>query len=119
MEFNIEELRKQKRPLWMTNLAVESVAEYLSGPAETSVPIVYQLIVIACLAERLKRNATQKMWNSFLARTGSWRGLYILKFDFNAIGDMFSGRINNKTREQQPILAGIRTLKLSPLPIWH
>ncbi len=31
MEFNIEELRKQKRPLWMTNLAVESVAELLVG----------------------------------------------------------------------------------------
>ena len=31
MEFNIEELRKQKRPLWMTNLAVESVAEILVG----------------------------------------------------------------------------------------
>jgi hypothetical protein len=31
MEFNIEELRKQKRPLWMTNLAVESMGEILVG----------------------------------------------------------------------------------------
>ena len=31
MEFNIEELRKQKRPLWMTNLAVESMGEILIG----------------------------------------------------------------------------------------
>ncbi|MGO9314689.1 MAG: hypothetical protein ACLQBD_00510 [Syntrophobacteraceae bacterium] len=31
MEFNIEELRKQRRPLWMTNLAVESMAEILVG----------------------------------------------------------------------------------------
>ncbi len=31
MDFNIEELRKQKRPLWMTNLAVESMGEILVG----------------------------------------------------------------------------------------
>ena len=31
MEFNIAELRKQRRPLWMTSLAVESMAEILVG----------------------------------------------------------------------------------------
>jgi hypothetical protein len=31
MEFNIEELRKQKRPLWMTSLGVETMADILVG----------------------------------------------------------------------------------------
>ncbi|SPF39231.1 conserved hypothetical protein [Syntrophobacter sp. SbD1] len=31
MEFNIAELRKEKRPLWMTNLGVETMAEVLVG----------------------------------------------------------------------------------------
>jgi hypothetical protein len=31
MEFNIEELRKQKRPLWMTGFGVESPADLLGG----------------------------------------------------------------------------------------
>lgn len=31
MEFNIEELRKERRPLWMTGLGVESVADMLGG----------------------------------------------------------------------------------------
>ena len=29
MVFNIEELRKAKRPLWMTDLGVETMAEIL------------------------------------------------------------------------------------------
>lgn len=31
MDFNIEELRKQKRPLWMTDLGVETMADFLIG----------------------------------------------------------------------------------------
>ena len=31
MEFNIEELRKEKRPLWMTDLGVETMADSLVG----------------------------------------------------------------------------------------
>lgn len=31
MEFNIEELRKEKRPLWMTDLGVETLADSLLG----------------------------------------------------------------------------------------
>jgi hypothetical protein len=31
MEFNIEELRKERRPLWMTGLGVESIADLLGG----------------------------------------------------------------------------------------
>ena len=31
MEFNIAELRKQRRPLWMTDLGVETMAEALVG----------------------------------------------------------------------------------------
>jgi len=31
MEFNIEELRKERRPLWMTNLGLESPADMLGG----------------------------------------------------------------------------------------
>jgi hypothetical protein len=31
MVFNIEELRKAKRPLWMTDLGVETMAEILVG----------------------------------------------------------------------------------------
>jgi hypothetical protein len=31
MELNIEELRKEKRPLWMTNLGVETMADALVG----------------------------------------------------------------------------------------
>ena len=31
MEFNIEELRKERRPLWMTNFGVESVADLPGG----------------------------------------------------------------------------------------
>ena len=31
MEFNVEELRKEKRPLWMTDLGVETMADSLVG----------------------------------------------------------------------------------------
>ena len=31
MQFNIGELRKEKRPLWMTDLGVETMAEFLTG----------------------------------------------------------------------------------------
>jgi hypothetical protein len=31
MEFNIEELRKERRPLWMTSLGLESPADMLGG----------------------------------------------------------------------------------------
>jgi hypothetical protein len=31
MVFKIEELRKAKRPLWMTDLGVETMAEFLIG----------------------------------------------------------------------------------------
>jgi hypothetical protein len=31
MEFNIEELRKERRPLWMTSLGLESTADMLGG----------------------------------------------------------------------------------------
>lgn len=31
MEINISELRRQKRPLWMTDLGVESSADLLGG----------------------------------------------------------------------------------------
>jgi hypothetical protein len=31
MDFNVEQLRKEKRPLWMTNLGVETMADALVG----------------------------------------------------------------------------------------
>jgi hypothetical protein len=31
MEYNIEELRKERRPLWMTGLGIESSADLLGG----------------------------------------------------------------------------------------
>ena len=31
MEFNIEELRKERRPLWMTGFGFESAADMLGG----------------------------------------------------------------------------------------
>lgn len=31
MEFNIEEFRKERRPLWMTSLGLESTADMLGG----------------------------------------------------------------------------------------
>ena len=31
MDFNIEELRKERRPLWMTALGLESTADMLGG----------------------------------------------------------------------------------------
>jgi hypothetical protein len=31
MDFKIEELRKERRPLWMTDLGVETMADFLVG----------------------------------------------------------------------------------------
>jgi hypothetical protein len=31
MDFNVDQLRKEKRPLWMTNLGVETMADALVG----------------------------------------------------------------------------------------
>ena len=74
MEFNIEELRKQKRPLWMTNLAVESMAEILVGAGGDIRTDRLSIDSDRMTGKEIEKNATQKRWNSFsqdgkLART--------------------------------------------------
>ncbi len=63
MVFNIEELRKAKRPLWMTDLGVETMAEILVGGGGDIRTDRLSIDSDRMTGKRLKRNTTPKMRN--------------------------------------------------------
>jgi len=62
MEFNIEELRKERRPLWMTSLGLESPADMLGGGGDIHTDRL-ALIGIAPLVQNSKTwKKTKSSW---------------------------------------------------------